>query len=116
MRTLNLGILAHVDAGKTTLTERVLFTTGAIDHIGSVDAGTTQTDSLEGERVGLGAAGVDALSVVPEIAPVKHRVVSMSCKFAPAVTSLQSARHRRRLPQMRNASVRRNDTFRSPRT
>src|SRR4051794_3877371 len=50
MRTLNLGILAHVDAGKTTLTERLLFTTGAIDRVGSVDAGTTQTDSLDLER------------------------------------------------------------------
>jgi ribosomal protection tetracycline resistance protein len=50
MRTLNLGILAHVDAGKTTLSERLLYTAGAIDRIGSVDAGTTQTDSLELER------------------------------------------------------------------
>jgi ribosomal protection tetracycline resistance protein len=50
MHTLNLGILAHVDAGKTTLTEGLLFAAGAIGQIGSVDAGTTQTDSLELER------------------------------------------------------------------
>jgi ribosomal protection tetracycline resistance protein len=49
-RTLNLGILAHVDAGKTTLTERLLYLAGVIDEIGSVDDGTTQTDSLELER------------------------------------------------------------------
>jgi len=45
-----LGILAHVDAGKTTLTERLLYAAGVIDEIGSVDDGTTQTDSLALER------------------------------------------------------------------
>ena len=50
MRILNLGVLAHVDAGKTTLTERLLYSVGVIDVMGSVDKGTTQTDSLTLER------------------------------------------------------------------
>ncbi|MER7165435.1 translation factor GTPase family protein [Micromonospora sp. NPDC000207] len=50
MSTLNLGILAHVDAGKTSLTERLLYTVGVIDEMGSVDAGSTRTDSSELER------------------------------------------------------------------
>ncbi|HEX8094875.1 GTP-binding protein [Jatrophihabitans sp.] len=50
MTKLNLGVVAHVDAGKTSLTERLLFDTGALDHIGSVDAGNTRTDSLALER------------------------------------------------------------------
>ncbi len=49
-KTLNLGILAHVDAGKTTLTERLLYAAGVIDEVGSVNAGTTQTDSLALEQ------------------------------------------------------------------
>jgi ribosomal protection tetracycline resistance protein len=47
---LNLGILAHVDAGKTSLTERLLYSAGVVGQPGSVDAGTTQTDSLALER------------------------------------------------------------------
>src|SRR5438874_685443 len=50
MRTLNLGILAHVDAGKTTLTERLLYAAGMIDAPGRVDDGSTQTDFLALER------------------------------------------------------------------
>ncbi|MEH0842113.1 translation factor GTPase family protein [Micromonospora sp. CPCC 205711] len=50
MQTVNIGILAHVDAGKTSLTGRLLFDTGVIDRLGSVDAGTTRTDTDEIER------------------------------------------------------------------
>src|SRR5919107_1598693 len=50
MSTLNLGIVAHVDAGKTTLTERLLYAAGVIDEIGRVDDGSTQTDTLALER------------------------------------------------------------------
>ncbi|HZE38566.1 MAG TPA: translation factor GTPase family protein [Stackebrandtia sp.] len=50
MTFLNLGILAHVDAGKTTLTERLLFQAGVIRTIGRVDDGDTQTDAMELER------------------------------------------------------------------
>jgi ribosomal protection tetracycline resistance protein len=50
MKTVNMGILAHVDAGKTSLTERLLFDAGVLDELGSVDGGTTQTDSMDLER------------------------------------------------------------------
>src|SRR5919107_2514504 len=50
MDILNLGIVAHVDAGKTSLTERLLFDAGVIDEIGSVDEGTTRTDAGDLER------------------------------------------------------------------
>lgn len=46
----NIGIIAHIDAGKTTTTERILFYTGMTHKIGSVDAGTTTTDWMDQER------------------------------------------------------------------
>lgn len=50
MKLLNIGIMAHVDAGKTTVTEQFLFTAGAIRKLGSVDKGTTWTDGMAVEK------------------------------------------------------------------
>src|SRR5688572_30202688 len=60
MPIVNIGILAHVDAGKTSLAERILYATGVIPSVGSVDQGTTQTDTLELER----ARGITIKSAV----------------------------------------------------
>ncbi len=60
METLNLGILAHVDAGKTSLTERLLYAAGVTDDVGRVDAGNTHTDTLALER----ARGITIKSAV----------------------------------------------------
>lgn len=48
--TRNFGICAHIDAGKTTVTERILYYTGRTYKIGDVDAGTTVMDWMDQER------------------------------------------------------------------
>ena len=48
--TRNVGIVAHIDAGKTTTTENMLYVTGAIKMVGRVDSGDTVTDFLPQER------------------------------------------------------------------
>lgn len=49
-RTRNIGVIAHIDAGKTTCTERILYHTGLTHRLGNVDEGSTVTDFMEQER------------------------------------------------------------------
>src|SRR6185369_11851068 len=49
-RTRNIGIMAHVDAGKTTTTERILYYAGVSSRLGNVDEGSTVTDWMEQEQ------------------------------------------------------------------
>ena len=50
MKTINIGILAHTDAGKTTITENLLYKSGVIKNLGRVDKGNTITDSMSLEK------------------------------------------------------------------
>jgi len=63
MQIINLGILAHVDAGKTTTVEQMLFSSGKLRTLGSVDKGSTQTDFLAVER----ERGISVASATAEI-------------------------------------------------
>nr|MBP6944228.1 hypothetical protein [Candidatus Omnitrophota bacterium] len=49
-KTRNIGIIAHIDAGKTTTSERVLFYTGLVHRVGSVDEGTATMDWMAQEQ------------------------------------------------------------------
>ena len=70
---INLGILAHADAGKTTITEQLLLAGGAIRQAGNVDEGTTQTDWLDVER--LRGISVRSASTVLRCGGVRVQVI-----------------------------------------
>ncbi len=77
--TRNIGIAAHIDAGKTTTTERILYYSGAVHKMGEVHEGTTVTDWMEQERergITITAAAISCawIPTVGPFAPIKHRV------------------------------------------
>ena len=66
----NIGIFAHADAGKTTITENFLFVCGKIKLLGSVDKGTTQTDYLKVEK----ERGISVRSSYTSFEYKEHRI------------------------------------------
>ena len=69
-RVRNIGIIAHIDAGKTTTTERILFYTGVSHRLGEVDDGTTEMDWMEQER----ERGITITSAATTCAWREHRI------------------------------------------
>ena len=69
-RTRNVGIMAHIDAGKTTVSERILFLTGKVHRMGEVHDGTTVLDYLEEER----ARGITITSAATTVEWDGHRI------------------------------------------
>ena len=84
----NIGVIAHIDAGKTTVTERMLFYSGQRHVAGSVDKGTTVTDDDEEEQAEAIAAYVDEIMLgeakeyvlIKAAKDVQHKVVSQVAK------------------------------------
>ena len=77
--TRNIGIAAHIDAGKTTTSERILYYSGAVHKMGEVHEGTTVTDWMEQERergITITAAAISCAWIpsVGPFAPIKHRI------------------------------------------
>ena len=87
MNIINIGILAHVDAGKTTLTESLLYASGAISEPGSVEKGTTRTDTMFLER----QRGITIQAEITKMAPsktAKERYTSAKKSMWPGVSTM----------------------------
>ena len=80
----NIGIIAHIDAGKTTTTERLLFETGRTYKLGSVDEGTTVTDWMAQER----ERGITIVSAARIILRLKRDTTELILLTPPATLIL----------------------------
>ena len=76
-RVRNIGVIAHIDAGKTTTTERILFYSGKTNRIGSVDDGTTVTDWMEQER----ERGITIVSAAITTIWKNHQINLRNCRI-----------------------------------
>jgi len=81
LKLVNIGILAHVDAGKTTITEQILFLTKSARSIGSVDSGTTRSDFLEVEKK-------RGISVYASLLPVTYGDTTINIVDTPDLLTL----------------------------
>ena len=84
-RLRTFGIVAHIDAGKTTLTERILFDTGAQSWLGSVDDGTATMDFMPAER----SRGISITSAASRVAWGDH---ALQARFSAGTQYLKSAK------------------------
>src|SRR5271156_6629287 len=95
-RTRNIGIAAHIDAGKTTTTERILFYTGLIHKIGDVDDGNTVTDWMEQEKergITITSAAVTCFWTQKTIKPGKNEIYKAFNNVPPRINIIDTPGH-----------------------
>ena len=95
-QTRNIGIAAHIDAGKTTTTERILFYTGLIHRIGDVDDGNTVTDWMEQERergITITSAAVTCFWTQKSTKPGEEKLYKSSLNVAHRINIIDTPGH-----------------------
>ena len=93
-RYRNIGIMAHIDAGKTTTTERILFYTGAIHKMGEVHDGTTVTDWQRGHPTCIPACSSLARNGLPHFRQVRMiATATVSARHAASLSNESASHH-----------------------